>query len=98
MGRLVIDVDDSVLRQLSDRAVRAGFPDAVGFVSALVTRELDQLQAPDGGASATAVGSDAELERLLVSRLDGPSIEVTPKFWADIRHEVEQRAVERKVP
>jgi hypothetical protein len=39
----------------------------------------------------------AELERLVQEGIDsGPGIEVTPKFWEDIRSEVRRRAKARQ--
>ena len=102
MTRLVLELDDEVSRRLTARATVAGFSDIVGFVESLVTRELDERDAAgeDGvGPPHLSIGSRAELEQLLLARLDGgPSVPATPEFWADLRQQVERRRASEASP
>ena len=88
MTRVTIELDDDVSGRLTAHAAAAGYADLGGYIGSLVRHELDDadaLETPDGPPQL-AVGSDAELERLLLSRLGGgPSIPATPQFWADLR-------------
>ncbi len=86
-------------------ALKAGFPDEAGDVNSLVAKDLSDIAADDldesypAGPPHLEIRSDADLERLLLSRIDDPrpSIEATPAFWADLRREMERRADERKL-
>jgi hypothetical protein len=94
MNRLVIELDDEVSDRLTSRAAAAGYPDAAGFVSSLVTRELGEpdFEALPDGPPHLAIRTEAELAKLLISRLDDdrPSIEATPEFWDDLRAQIER--------
>ena len=73
MSQVVLELDDARTERLARRAAAAGYADVARYVGSLVDRELDE----------------ADIEQLLLSRLDGgPSIEVTPQFWADLRQQM----------
>lgn len=85
MTKVVIELDDAVGKRLATHAAAAGYADAAAFVASLVSRELHEPSDPTRGNVAVD-RCEADLEALLVSRLDGgPSIAATPAFWAGLR-------------
>ena len=81
MAEFQIHLADELKARLDARAVEGGYESVEGYVEALVRADLDAA-GPD----------DADLEEMLLRRLDGgPGIEFTPEFAEQFKQEVRQR-------
>jgi hypothetical protein len=72
MTRIELELPDEVASAARARATEVGFASVEAYASALMQAEF--------------ADPDAELERLLVTRLSDtrPKIEATPEFWNDL--------------
>ena len=99
---MTITLPDEMREELEARAKAAGFASPDAYVASLLMEACDgeefdeEIPDPPPGASYV-VNSREELEAKLEESLKGgPSIPVTPQFWADLRKEVEQRVAAKK--
>jgi plasmid stability protein len=81
MAELQIILADELKTRLQARAAESGYESVEGYVAALVRADLE-----------TSEADDAELEAMLLHRLDsGPGVEFTPEFAEQFKREVRQR-------
>jgi hypothetical protein len=82
MTKLNVTLSDEASRKLAERARQNGFAGVEDFARAILETE----------ATLNDVDDDAELEELLLQRLDsGPSVELTSEFFEKIKSEVDAR-------
>jgi hypothetical protein len=94
---MVIEFEDALDSRVRALAADAGYDDPAKYVVAVMAAEAESATA--WGAAEFPAGpphleirSKADLERLLLSRIDaGPMIEATPQFWADLQKQMEAR-------
>ena len=93
MTRLSIDLPDEVRGRLEARAARSGHASIEAYVQELLTAEAEESLEDDAGPPQLGYHSDAELEALLLERVNDPApgIEVTPEFWANLKQRAEAR-------
>ena len=91
MGRLSIRIPDDLRSKIEARAAEAGHPSVEHYVESLVRADVGRTDV--GGPEHLAAGTDAEVESLLLRRLENtePGIEATPQFWARLRDEAKAR-------
>lgn len=100
---MTITLPDSMRAELETRAKAGGFPSLDAYVASVLADVYgdhvgSDLELPDPPPGASYVADsreeiDAKIEQALDS---GPPIPVTPRFWADLRKEVEARVAARK--
>src|SRR5437868_3396999 len=93
MTRLSIELPDDVRSKLVERAARGGHASVEAFVQALLRAEADETVDDDDGPPGLSFRSEAELEAMLLARLDDDAgeIEVTPEFWDNLQREIQER-------
>jgi plasmid stability protein len=93
MTRLSIDLPEDVRRRLEARAARSGHMTVEAYVQALLTAEAEESLDNYAGPPHLTFHTDAELEALLLDRLNDtrPDIEATPEFWEDLERRAEAR-------
>lgn len=92
MATLTVTLSDEVKALAEARATAAGFADLGEYVAAMVHDEMI------GGPPHLRVGSDEELEALLMSRIDGPFVETGPEDFARMRQKLEVILAARREP
>ena len=77
-----INLRDDLKARLAARAAENGFPSVEAYVESLLRADAGEDQ----------VISDADLEQLLLQRLDsGPGVEMTPAFVEQFKNRIAQR-------
>ena len=95
MASLTITVPDDVQSMLETHATEIGYPNLEGFVQSLLTAEARAIT-KDGAPDHLSIRSTSQLETLLLSRVDGPTAEMTADDWAAMKSEVIERAKRRQ--
>ena len=85
MATLTVTLSDEVRDLAQAKARAAGFADLGEYVAEIIRYETM------GGPPGLHVETDAELESLLASRLDGPSIVMDAADFQQIRRKLEAR-------
>jgi hypothetical protein len=93
MSVLKINLDYRLKRRLEARAAATGHESIASYAE-----EVLRADAADPGAPPHLhFESDAELERMLLERMNdkSPRIEVTPRFWSDLRKKIAKMSAAR---
>jgi hypothetical protein len=86
MGTMQIKLPDRLRRRLAARASENGFDRVEAYIEAVLRADVGDDDLID----------DAELERVLVRRLNGGgTIDCTPEFVAEFKREVARRRASR---
>lgn len=84
MASISISVSDELKAQVEARAVEGGYANIEEYVETVLRAEAF------GGPDGLCIGSDEELGSLLLSRLDGPWVEVDDADFARIRSKFQE--------
>ena len=98
MTRLTIDLPEDLRRKVEAHAAESGHPSVEQYVQDLLLADADGVEEADsGGPDHLTVGSQDELESLLLRRLEdsGPGVEATPEFWRGLKGRMNQHRINR---
>ena|ERR671913_1241014 len=86
MTRVSIELPEDLRAKAEARAAEAGHRDVGAYIESLIRADADEASEDPGAPAHLTFDSREELEALLSERLKGgPSIEVTPEFWRNLR-------------
>jgi hypothetical protein len=85
MATLTLHIPENLKALAEARAAEAGFSNVGDFVAQLIVGEA--AGAPEG----LTVRSDAQLEKLLASRMDGPFVQMEAADFKQMRKKLQRR-------
>ena len=93
VARLSIQLPDDLRSKVQARADEAGHASVEAYVEALLRADVEAEGADHGAPPHLSASSDAELEALLLQRLEDTElgIEASPAFWDRLHEEARAR-------
>jgi hypothetical protein len=90
MATLTIEFPDALKARAEAHAIEAGFSNLGDFISQMLIYEVV------GAPPELTIHSDADLEKLLASRIDGPWVEMDAADFQQMREKLKESLDQRK--